>query len=125
MSAVLVSIIEEPQIAGMSEGRLEWHFRNWSLWMRKDAVTDGAPNKAAGCIGGGYSRTFDEMADASEVRCAMIVDSLVNSLSPVERAAVYHKYLYAVFRFRNTTFDAAVQRARRQVAEWLVARGVY
>ena len=123
MSAVLVSIIEEPQIAGMSEGRLEWHFRNWSLWMRKDAVTDGAPNKAAGCIGGGYSRTFDEMVEAADTRCAMILDALVNSLSHIERAAIYHKYLYAVFRGQH--LDAATYRARRKVAEWLVARGVY
>lgn len=114
---------DEPKIGGMSEARLEFHFDNWRRWMRRDDVTDGAPHKAAGCVGGGYSQTFDDMADASDIRCARIVDALVNSLTPLERAAVYHRYLYAVFRFRD--LEATIARARLRVAAWLVARGVY
>lgn len=111
-------------IGGMSEGRLEWHFDNWRRYMRKDDVTDGYPRKAAGCVGGGYSQTFDEMADASDIRVAKIVDSLVSSLTPIERAAIYHQYLYAVFRYRNG-LEIPLQRARYRVAAWLVVRGVY
>lgn len=126
MSAVLVTQYQEITIGGMSEGRLEFHFDNWRRWMRKDDVTDGAPGKAAGCVGGGYSQTFDDMADASDIRCARIVDALVSSLSPVERAAVYHEYLYAVFRSgRNSNLEQSLLRARTKVAEWLVIRGVY
>lgn len=121
MSAVL----KEVMIGGMPVGRLEFHFDNWRRWMRKDDVTQAAPRVAAGCVGGGYSRTFDEMVDAADVRCAMIVDSLVNSLSHVERAAIYHVYLYAVFRLPRVNVDDTVLRARIKVAEWLVARGVY
>lgn len=125
MAAVLAMIEVEPMIGGMAEGRLEFHFDNWRRWMRKDDVTDGAPHKAAGCVGGGYSQTFDEMVDAADIRCARIVDALVSSLSPVERAAVNHEYLYAVFHFREANFELTLYRARLKVAEWLVARGVY
>ena len=116
---------EEPSIGGMPEGRLEWHFDNWRRWMRHDATANGYPGKAAGCVGGGYSQSFDDMVDAADVRCARIVDALVNSLSPTERAAVYHKYLYAVFRATRGSLEQSLARARLKVAEWLVIRGVY
>lgn len=126
MSAILAMEVQDPLIGGMSEGRLEFHMDNWRRWMRCDDVTTGAPNKAAGCVGGGYSQSFDDMADASDVRCAMIVDALVSSLTHIERAAVNHKYLYAVFRFHHqASFESTLQRARTKLAEWLVARGVY
>lgn len=110
-------------IGGMPEGRLEWHFDNWRRYMRKDDVTDGYPGKASGCVGGGYSQTFDDMVDAEDVRVARVVDALVNSLTPLERAAIYHRYLYAVFR--HGELEQAIERGRYRVAVWLVARGVY
>ena len=115
---------EEQTIGGMPEARLEFHFDNWRRWMRHDGVTDGYPGKAAGCVGGGLSQTFDDMVDAADTRCACIVDGVVNSLSPVERSAIYHKYLYAVFRFPRG-FEEAIAAARLKVAGMLVARGVY
>lgn len=124
MSAVLAMMeIHEPLIGGMTVCRLEFHFDNWRRWMRKDEVTEGAPRQAAGCVGGGYSQSFDDMVDAADVRCARIVDALVNSLSPVERAAIYHEYLYAVWRL--TGLKETLERARTKVAVWLVSRGVY
>lgn len=112
-------------IGGMPVARLEWHFDNWRRWMRKDDVTDGAPGKACGCVGGGYSQTFDDMVDAADVRCAGIMDALVNSLTPAERAAIYHEYLYAVFRLTRGNFAQTLETARLRLAVWLVARGVY
>lgn len=117
--------LDEPQIGGMSEARLEWHFDNWRRWMRNDTVTDGAPHKAAGCVGGGYSQSFDDMADASDIRCARVLDALVSSLSHSERAAVNHRYLYAVFRFPRENFEELLNGARLKIAKWLVERGVY
>lgn len=121
----MAKLKEEPMIAGMSEYRLEWHFDNWRRYMRKDNVTDGYPGKAAGCVGGGYSQTFDDMADASDVRVARIVDALVTSLTNLERAAIYHQYLYAVFRHGRGQLEEALERARYRIAAWLVIRGVY
>lgn len=116
---------KEPLIAGMSEARLEWHFDNWKRWMKKDDVTDGYPGKAAGCVGGGYSQSFDDMVDDADVRCARIVDALVSSLTPLERAAICHQYLYAVFRHGRGELAQALERARLRIAAWLVIRGVY
>lgn len=115
----------EPMIGGMSEARLEWHFDNWRRWMRQDSVTDGAPGKAAGCVGGGYSQTFDDMADAQDIRVARVLDALVNSLTPLERAAVYHQYLYAVFRHGRDALQQALDTSRVRIARGLVERGVY
>lgn len=112
-------------IAGMSEGRLEFHFDNWRRWMRKDDVTEGAPRVAAGCVGGGYSQSFDDMADASDIRCARIVDALVGGLKPTERAAINHRYLYAVFNFPRDNFEQLLCSARTRIAALLVIRGVY
>lgn len=118
-------LAKDDMIGGMSEGRLEWHFDNWRRYMRKDDVTDGYPGKAAGCVGGGYSQTFDDMADASDVRVARVLDALVSSLTPIERAAIYHQYLYAVFRPARERLEDILARARYRIATWLVARGVY
>lgn len=116
---------EEESIGGMSVARLEWHFDNWRRFMRRDSVTDGYPGKAAGCVGGGYSQSFDDMADASDVRCARVVDALVSSLGHLERAAIYHQYLYAVFRHGRGSLEQALYSAKLKIAGWLVQRGVY
>ena len=121
MSAVL----DGPMIGGMSEARLEWHFDNWRRWMRCGSVTDGYPSKGAGCVGGGYSRTLDDMMDTSDIRVAGIVDALVCSLAPAESAAIHHEYLYAVFRFPRGDFAQTLECGRLKVAKWLVSRGIY
>lgn len=127
MGACGLAVKQEPEksIGGMPLSRLEFHFDNWKRWMKKDDVTDGYPGKACGCVGGGYSQSFDDMVDAADVRCARIVDSVVNSLTPVERAAIYHEYLYAVFRSGREDLKVVLDRARLRVAGWLVERGVY
>ncbi len=109
----------------MSSDRLEFHFDNWRKWMRKDGVTDGAPGKACGCVGGGYSQTFDEMVADADVRCARITDAVINSLPPVERSAIYREYLHAVFRFERIDFQKVLLLAKTRVATWLSVRGVY
>lgn len=121
----MMAALAEEMIAGMPVARLEWHADNWRRFMRKDDVTEGYPRTAAGCVGGGYSQTFDDMVDAQDVRVARVFDSLVNSLTPVERAAIYHEYLYAVFRFPRGNFEEALERGRYRIAAWLVIRGVY
>lgn len=125
MAAVLAMIEVEPMIGGMAEGRLEWHFDNWRRFMRRGDVTDGYPRKGAGCVGGGYSQTFDDMADAADIRVAGIMDALVKSLPPMENAAIHHEYLYAVFRFSRDNFKTTLAAARLRLARWLVSRGVY
>jgi hypothetical protein len=117
--------LKEDMLGGMSIVRLEFHFDNWRRWMRRDNVTDGAPHKAAGCVGGGYSQTFDDMVDAADVRCARIMDALVSSLSTAERAAINHEYLYAVWRHGRGELPLYLASARLKIAKWLVERGVY
>jgi len=65
------------------------------------------------------------MADASDIRVARVVDALVGSLEPIQRAAINHRYLYAVFTFPRGNFEQILCSARFRVAGWLVVRGVY
>ena len=107
------------------EQRLEFHLDNWRRWMRSDVITDGAPNRAAGCIGGGYSRSFEDMIDSADVRCALTVDALIEGLSPGQRAAIHHCYLRAVFRFPRGNYEDLLAEAKRRLDLGLMARGVY
>jgi hypothetical protein len=65
------------------------------------------------------------MVDAADMRCARVVDALVGSLNLIERAAINHEYLYAVFRHGRDALPQALASARFKIACWLVIRGVY
>lgn len=109
----------------MPESHLEHYLDNWRKWMRRDEVTTGYPRKAAGCVGGGYSQTFDDMVDAMDIRCAEVTDALISHLPHSERAALHHEYLYAVFRFPRGNFDEALNHGKLKLSTWLQARGFY
>lgn len=112
-------------IGGMPEFRLEFHLDNWRRYMRSGVVVDGMPGRSAVCQGGGISATFDELVDATDMRCAQAVDALMLGLSHTERAAINHVYLYAVFRFPRGNLSELLESGRLKVAKGLVSRGFY
>lgn len=83
--------------------RLMWHLENWAEWMGRDHSRLGYPSHSAVVAtgGGGAFDAFEIMADESEVRCAEIMDSIIDSLGIAERAAVYNKMMASVFRMRD------------------------
>lgn len=81
------------------------------------------PDGACGCVGGGYSQTFDDMLLAADARAAEAVDACIESLRPIQRCAVLHKHLCSVFRFRD--LEAHYLEARAALGIGLPKRGVY
>lgn len=98
----------------------------WTRFMRsgEDVRELWYPDSACGCVGGGYSQTFDDMVEAVDARLAESVNAAIDSLPVVEQCAISHKHLWAVYRFREPVV-VVYQRARDALAIVLPARGVY
>lgn len=109
----------------LDAGRLDELLDLWAGWMRSNQPLRELwyPDKACGCVGGGYSQTFEDMLEASDSRSAEAVDGAIESLSPIQRCAVMHKHLYAVFRFRD--LESHYREARDALAVGLPMRGIY
>lgn len=110
----------------LSERRLDELLDLWARWMRSNEPVRalGFPDTACGCVGGGYSLSFDDMVEAMEGRAAEAMNAAIDSLPPVEQAAVLNVHLYAVFRFREAV-EEAYGRARQSLRLAMPARGFY
>lgn len=110
----------------MSEAGLTWHLDNWAEWMR-DQRTDfgwGYSNEDGSGAKSGTSRSFDSMVDEADMRCAQAVQAIIESLTPVESAAIHHFHIGAVYRFARNTSNEIYQRARGLVGAGLIRRGI-
>lgn len=109
----------------LEDGRLDELLDLWAAWMRSTSHLRELwyPDGACGCVGGGYSQSFEDMVIAADQRAAEAVDACIESLTSVQRCAVLHKHLYAVFRFRD--LENAYLEARTALALGLPMRGVY
>lgn len=110
----------------IDDGRLDELLYLWERWMRSNQAYRELwyPDGAAGCVGGGYSQTFEDMLEQVDARVVEAVNGAVESLSPIEQCAVLHVHLHAVFRFREPMEDV-YQRARGLLKAALPMRGVY
>lgn len=108
----------------MTDERLDWHFLNWKSWMYAGAVGEGYPKETPGMFSSGNAH-FDDMADASERRSAKACDAVINGLVPAQRAAVYHRYLHAVYRFPRGNLDDLLVAARDAVRSALQGKGIW
>lgn len=109
----------------MPAHRLDWHMANWQRFMKSGVLVEGFPDTACGCVGGGYSTSFEDMCESADASAAEAVGALVESLSPVQSAAVNHRYLRAVYRFPRGNFDEALVTALESIGAGLIRRGFY
>ncbi len=109
----------------LDEGRLDQLLELWAGWMRSSEPLRELwyPDGACGCVGGGYSQTFDDMVLASDQRAAEAVDAVIEGLSALPKLAVMHKHLYAVFKFSD--LETHYLDARTALGIELPMRGVY
>lgn len=121
---------DQPRREGVAvtEDRIEFHLWNWSRWMgvRVVALPPGAPKKASGGMGVSHRSDVDTMTRAADNRCAAAVDAIIDGLSPIERAAIHHFHLEAVFRFPRVGLGAekAYALARDRIGFELDRRGI-
>ena len=117
-AAVLPLVLDDP--------RLEELLGLWARWMASAQPYRDLwfPDTACGCVGGGYSQSFDDMVDAADARAADAVNGAIESLSPAEQCAVTHVHLYAVYRFREPV-EVVYARAKGNLRVALPTRGIY
>jgi hypothetical protein len=110
----------------LEDGRLDELLELWTRWMRSSQPYRELwyPDTACGCVGGGYSLTFEDMVEAADLRCAEAVNGAIESLNPIEQCAVYNVHLYAVYRFREPC-EVVYGRARDALLVGLPGRGIY
>lgn len=120
MSAVL-SLPFELEI-----GRMEELLGLWARWMRSSQPYRDLwyPDGAAGCVGGGYSQTFEDMLEAAESRSAEALGAAIDGLPADQQCAVFHVHLHAVYRFRASV-EVIYEKARDSLRVVLPARGIY
>ncbi len=104
--------------------RVEWHLANWKTWMHTGRSVDRLPRRSTG-IGNSHSTSFDDMIEASDVRCAMITDAIISDLPPAQSCAVHRKYLSSVYRFPRDNFVDMLELAKKAIGIQLAIRGVY
>lgn len=95
---------------------------DWARWMRRGVLTGGYLNSAVGCVGGGYSTSFEDMLEATQVRIDRTIDAIIHGLPPAQICALHHAYLNAVYRFRD--FEPTLLQAKAQVGIEARRRGV-
>ncbi len=112
--------------AWLSERRLDELLGLWVRLMKSNEHLRALwyPDGACGCVGGGYSQTFEDMVDAADARAAEAVNGAIESLPPIQQCAVSHVHLYAVYRFREPVEDIYAA-ARQTLKVALPARGFY
>lgn len=108
----------------MTDERLEWHLWNWRTWMYSGKTVEGYPMASAGLRSIGQS-DFDDMAEASDIRCARACNAIVEGLPPAQAAAVYRKWLHAVYRFPRGNFECCLAMAMDTIRAGLESRGIW
>lgn len=104
--------------------RVEWHLANWQSWMHTGRSVDRLPRRSV-AIGNSGSSSFEDMTDASDVRCAMITDAIISDLPPAQACAVMRRYLDSVYRFPRDNYADMLEKAKRQIGSKLAIRGVW
>ena len=94
----------------------------WAAWMQGYSPRLGYPTHAAMLSTGGNSSTFDNMCDAADAQRNQAVDSCVDDLPPNQKAAIYRRYLAAVFRMRD--YESSLMAAHEALEVSLRRKGM-
>jgi len=108
----------------LSPHRVEWHLWNWEQWQLSRSSAGDYESRASGGIGGTSSRLFDAMCAEADTRSAMAVEAILSGLPEIERMAVHHVRLGAVFSDRTEQPEFPYARACVAIARGLYARGI-
>ena len=94
----------------------------WAEWMQRDDSGGGYPARSAGfgqCVSVG---TFEDMCDHADALRVQVVDSCVSDLPPNQNAAIYRRYLAAVFRMRD--YEGSLMAAHETLERMLKNKGM-
>ena len=109
--------------------RVEWHLENWRRYQAPGKrIDDRLCNGHSGTPEWSGSTHFEDMEDECDLAAAQAVDAIIDDLHaahPAQCAALYHAYLYAVFRFHSISYARALGDAKLAVGVGLVRKGIY
>lgn len=111
----------------ISDDRIDYLLQLWADW-QQNHVSDygrGYPSRSSVC-GISHATSFDDMVAESDRRIARAVDAVITSLPPVQRAAIHHMHLHAVYRFPRLGrgFEIAYSAAFEALRRGLQRRGI-
>lgn len=80
----------------MTNEDLMRHMANWADYMKQPTHRLGYPSKSLCISSGGASGEdeFDIMCEEVDIRCAQIMDGIIDSISMPQRVAVNHVWLH-------------------------------
>jgi hypothetical protein len=107
----------------MAPARVEWYCGNWADWMLRSNDARGYGPGAVGFNSTG-SLSFEDMCAAGDVRVARITSTAIEDLPVVERVAIHHAFLQAVWRFNREPFEMVYPRAIANLGERLERKGL-
>ena len=116
--AVLPSILDDDRMGEL--------LSLWARWMRSSQPLRELwyPDTACGCVGGGYSHSFEDMVEDNDKRLAEAVGASIDGLTPAEQCSISHVHLGAVFRGR-ASMETTYEQARYTLRVVLPQRGIY
>lgn len=98
--------------------------QDWAEWHQRERTALGYPAKAAGFATGGL-RSFEDMYDSVKASRMDRVQASVDSLAPIQAAAITMAYGVAGrFRFPMEDFEAALETGKERLAVLFRAKGV-
>lgn len=111
----------------MAEHKADRFIRLWVTYMHMEAKPDGLPTHACGGATNYTSLDLDNVAayENLDLGLAEKTDAVINSLPLPEQCAVYHRFLYAVYRFHRGNFDEVLARAKDSIIAGLQRRDVW
>lgn len=109
--------------------RCDFHLHNWGCWRRGYYSAKGYDKGSTGFVGGGYSQSFDDLVDRSDIEMAEVADTVLDDMrAAVQWAnpvlAITIVYEASVFRFNRLSLEdelmkGAVEFWRRAVVKGL------
>lgn len=91
----------------MTNEDLMRHMANWADYMKVPTHKLGYPSKSL-CMatgGGSSDDEFDHMCSEVDIRCAQIMDGIIDSISQPQRVAVNHVWLHVKHCYPTQILD--------------------
>lgn len=96
----------------------------WAEWQKGYTPKLGFAPKSCGIESGYSSKTFEDLEHEADAYMHEAVDAAIDDLLPALRAAIYRRYLCAVFRLQRISYEVALADAHDELIVRLVRKGI-
>lgn len=120
-------IMAEPSVVKDEAWWTDWHLNNWARWMTKIELPKGVPDCASGGVENytTHDAHNEKAYDALDAWLAETTHVVIQGLVETEKAAIYCRYVEAIYRFPRGNFEELLARAVENVRAGLKRRQVW